>query len=203
MSVQSLFPTLIYFAPLLQRGGQKLLKEIQTECYQVKEYDEEGREWSKKNYVGGYTSYHSLSDMHYMSSTFRTLKEHIDKHVQKYAEELDFQCQDEELTMTDCWINMMPAQTTHSSHIHPLSVISGTYYVQCPLHAASIRFEDPRLERFMARPPRKESVRKRNRQTIELKPKEGHLVLFESWLRHEVPASLNTEDRISVSFNYR
>jgi uncharacterized protein (TIGR02466 family) len=30
----------------------------------------------------------------------------------------------------------------------------------------------------------------------------GSLLLFESWLRHEVPANLVAGERISVSFNY-
>ena len=30
----------------------------------------------------------------------------------------------------------------------------------------------------------------------------GRLVLFESWLRHEVSANLTRAERISVSFNY-
>jgi uncharacterized protein (TIGR02466 family) len=30
----------------------------------------------------------------------------------------------------------------------------------------------------------------------------GHLVLFESWLRHEVAPNPIDEERISVSFNY-
>jgi uncharacterized protein (TIGR02466 family) len=30
----------------------------------------------------------------------------------------------------------------------------------------------------------------------------GHVFLFESWLRHEVPANPVNAERVSVSFNY-
>ena len=56
--------------------------------------------------------------------------------------------------MTDCWINIMSQHATHSLHLHPLSTLSGTYYVQVPTKSPGLKFEDPRLERFMAAPPR-------------------------------------------------
>jgi uncharacterized protein (TIGR02466 family) len=87
-------------------------------------------------------------------------------------------------------------------HIHPLSVISGTYYVKVPKDASGIKFEDPRMDRFMAAPPKKSDAKKANRTSYTINSKPGNLVLFESWLRHEVPASTSEEDRISISFNY-
>jgi uncharacterized protein (TIGR02466 family) len=34
-------------------------------------------------------------------------------------------------------------------------------------------------------------------------PEEGDVLLWESWLRHEVPMNMDEDDRVSVSFNYR
>ncbi|HEY8271605.1 MAG TPA: TIGR02466 family protein, partial [Pseudobdellovibrionaceae bacterium] len=87
-------------------------------------------------------------------------------------------------------------------HIHPLSVISGTYYVQTPKDCGSIKFEDPRMVGFMASPPRKENAQERNKRFVELKPQAGNVVLFESWMRHEVPQNKSDIERISISFNY-
>ena len=202
MTIQNWFPTSIYYEPLQKTKLQRLNKELRTESYQIMEMDDEGRDWSEKKYVGGYTSFASHAELHRMSSTFMELEKKISKHVSAFAEHLEFDLGAGNLEMTDCWVNIMPAQTTHSGHIHPLSVISGTYYVQTPSKASGIKFEDPRLERFMAAPPRKQNCTKRNKTFAEYKAKEGHVVLFESWLRHEVPASITTEDRISISFNY-
>ena len=41
-----------------------------------------------------------------------------------------------------------------------------------------------------------------NRPHITYPARAGHVLLFESWLRHEVAANRTTAERISVSFNY-
>jgi uncharacterized protein (TIGR02466 family) len=65
-----------------------------------------------------------------------------------------------------------------------------------------LKFEDPRLDRFMAAPPRKPGSRTENRPWIIVPAEAGSLVLFESWLRHEVAPNPVTAERISISFNY-
>ena len=104
--------------------------------------------------------------------------------------------------MTDCWVNMMPPGTTHGLHLHPLSFMSGTYYVQTPAGCPGIKFEDPRLDRFMAAPPRSAKASPANQSFITYPAEAGNLILFESWLRHEVPANQVPEERISISFKY-
>jgi uncharacterized protein (TIGR02466 family) len=37
---------------------------------------------------------------------------------------------------------------------------------------------------------------------VSLPAKSGDLLLFESWLRHEVPPARFSGERISISFNY-
>jgi uncharacterized protein (TIGR02466 family) len=104
--------------------------------------------------------------------------------------------------MTDCWVNIMGRGALHGPHLHPHSTISGVYYVAVPTGAPGLKFEDPRLERFMAAPPRARGARRRNRAWVTVPARTGQLVLFESWLRHEVLANRDTRERISISFNY-
>jgi uncharacterized protein (TIGR02466 family) len=99
--------------------------------------------------------------------------------------------------MTDCWINIMGRHAVHGLHLHPVSTISGTYYLRTPARAPGLKLEDPRLDRFMAAPPRRGSG-----SWVTIPAKAGQLVLFESWLRHEVPMHRSDAERISVSFNY-
>src|SRR5699024_4871864 len=106
------------------------------------------------------------------------------------------------LTLDSLWINILPEGGTHSSHIHPHSVISGTTYVTMPEGTSAIRFEDPRPAMMMAAPPRTNDAREALRSFIYTKPEAGEVLLWESWLRHEVPMNLSEDDRISVSFNY-
>ena len=65
-----------------------------------------------------------------------------------------------------------------------------------------LKFEDPRLSKFMAAPPKTATARPAHRPHITYPAQAGHVILFESWLRHEVPLNMADEDRSSVSFNY-
>jgi len=175
-----------------------LLKEVRK----IQEIDSVGHEWCAKNYVGGYTSYGSMDNLHKMSPNFGELSALIDKHVRAYIKSLELDLGGAKFWMNSCWVNVMPALAHHSFHIHPLSFISGTYYLKVPKGASCIKFEDPRLSYFMGTPPRKLRCREENKPFFSVQPKEGQVVLFESWLRHEVPAHTSKQDRISVSFNY-
>ncbi|HEY5079754.1 MAG TPA: TIGR02466 family protein, partial [Opitutaceae bacterium] len=127
--IRSWFPTLIYSEPLMKSGLERLNEDLATECHSLRDYDEAGREWSRKNYPGGYTSYASLNELHHFSSTFTRLERTIGRHVRAFAAALDMNLRGREIRMTDCWVNIMPAAAAHSMHLHPLAFVSGTYYV--------------------------------------------------------------------------
>jgi uncharacterized protein (TIGR02466 family) len=55
---------------------------------------------------------------------------------------------------------------------------------------------------MMAAPTRLPDAREEMRSFIYVAPKVGDVLLWESWLRHEVPMNMAEDDRISVSFNY-
>ena len=202
MRVQALFPTYVYHAPLQRQGSRGLNRELIKETAQIREFDVAGQKWSRQNYRGGYTSYGSMDQLHQFSSTFMELEKKLDRHVAKFAAELDYDLADRPLMMTDCWVNVMPQNAVHGLHLHPTSTISGTYYVKTPKGCSSIKFEDPRLANMMAAPPRKPDARRENQQFIEFPAEAGHVVLFESWLRHEVASNPAKNERISISFNY-
>ncbi|HEY8540313.1 MAG TPA: TIGR02466 family protein, partial [Steroidobacteraceae bacterium] len=146
--------------------------------------------------------YGSVHRMHELSPTFAQLQKKIDAHVRKYVRALELDMEGRELAMTDCWVNIMPRQVVHSLHLHPLSTISGTYYVQTPKLSSGLKFEDPRLDKFMAAPPKRPDARLEHRPWFVVPAQTGNVVLFESWLRHEVPPNPVDAERISISFNY-
>ncbi len=198
MALQRLFPTLVYRARLKQAGWRAFNNRLLQECRQLRLDDAGGGRWSAANYPGGYTSYNSVSRMHQVSPTFAELERHLRRHVKSFVAALGFDLTHRELSMTDCWVNIMPRQVVHGLHLHPLSTLSGTYYVRTPKGCAGLKFEDPRLDRFMAAPPRTAA----HRPWVVVPAEAGTLILFESWLRHEVPPNPTVTERISISFNY-
>jgi uncharacterized protein (TIGR02466 family) len=200
MTIQSYFPTLVYTARL--NGAAALNRRLLRECRQLERDDESGRRWSAKNYPGGYTSYNSASRMDELSPTFAQLRTGLDRHVASFAKSLQFDLTGRELPMSDCWVTIMTRHVLPSLHNNPLETISGTYYVDTPRGSAGLKLEDPRLDRFMASPPLKTKVSTNRQRWVVVAAQAGKLVLFESWLRHEVPPNPSAAPRVSVSFNY-
>ncbi len=142
------------------------------------------------------------NDLPWRVPVFGELVKALDAHVAAFAKTLEFDLGRSKLTLDSLWINILPPGGIHTSHIHPHSVVSGTYYVTIPKGASAIKFEDPRLGFMMAAPPRKKKAGPENRQFAYIEPAPGTVLLWESWLRHEVPLNEADAERISVSFNY-
>ncbi|MDF1857104.1 TIGR02466 family protein [Pseudooceanicola sp.] len=200
--IESLFATRLYRAELQEFGAPIDAAELEGSCYSIAEDDEAGQTWCEDNSYPGYTSYASLTDLPWRFPIFADLVTVLDQHVAAFAEDLQFDLGDKALQLEDLWINILPEGGTHASHIHPHSVISGTTYVAMPDGASALKLEDPRLPMMMAAPPRRKDARNELRSFIYAAPKIGEVLLWESWLRHEVPVNMSEDDRISVSFNY-
>lgn len=198
------FTTQIYRNQLTPQKQQliKINSKLADDVENLLVTDQAGYKWSKSNYIDGYTSYGSIDKLHLILPNFTNLEKKISQHVAQYIKALDYDISVKDLCMTHCWINVMPAGAQHTSHIHPLSVISGTYYLQIPKGASAIKFEDPRLGFFMNAPSVLAKAKTENKRFISVIPEEGDLILFESWIRHEVPRNLTEEPRVSISFNY-
>lgn len=201
--IESLFVTRLYRAPLSEHGPEIAADELENSCLVIAEDDEAGQDWCEANGYPGYTSYASLTDLPWRFPVFADLVKSLDEHVKAFCEDLEFNLDGRELKLEDLWINILPPGGTHASHIHPHSVISGTTYVAMPGGASALKLEDPRSARMMASPARKKDARREMKPFIYVAPAVGDVLLWESWLRHEVPLNMADEDeRISVSFNY-
>ncbi|MCM2563192.1 2OG-Fe(II) oxygenase family protein [Lutimaribacter sp. EGI FJ00015] len=201
--IDSLFVTRLYQASLNDHGPGVDAAELVGACYSIAEDDEAGQSWCEENGYPGYTSYASLTDLPWRFPIFADIVTALDAHVAVFAEDLAFDLGDGKLILEDLWINILPEGGTHSSHIHPHSVISGTTYVQMPDGASALKLEDPRSARMMAAPTRRKDAPRELQPFVYVKPAVGDVLLWESWLRHEVPMNMAEDERISVSFNYR
>jgi uncharacterized protein (TIGR02466 family) len=164
--------------------------------------DQAGRAWCKANAYPGYTSYASLNDLPRRVTAFGDLKNRLDKQAAAFAVDLAFDLKGRRLVMDSLWVNVLEPGGTHSSHIHPHSVLSGTYYVATPPGASALKLEDPRLPMMMAAPSRIKEAPEDLQTFVYVTPAPGTVLMWESWLRHEVPANGARSNRISISFNY-
>jgi uncharacterized protein (TIGR02466 family) len=189
--MRDLFVTRLYEAEI---GNEELLAELAHSIRSLAADDEAGRRWSREHFYPGYTSYASLNDLPKRDPAVATLAKLLARHAVQFARECDFDLS-RKPRLDSLWANLLKAGGQHSGHIHPHSIISGTFYVEVPRGSGAIRFEDPRLPLMMAAPPRSGTF-------VTVQPRPGLLLMWESWLRHEVLAGAGKGERLSISFNF-
>lgn len=201
MTTRTLFATRFYDGRI---DDSALLDELEAAALDLAQEDRAGRAWCKAHAYPGYTSYASLDDLPIRNPVFDDLRRVLDRHVRRFADEAFLDLAARKLKLDSLWVNVMKgAGGHHSGHIHPHSVVSGTLYIRVPEGAAGLKLEDPRLPMMMAAPLRRADAPEDAQTFVYTDPKPGTIFLWESWLRHEVPAGRAKGDRISISFNYR
>ena len=198
--ISSLFVTKLYRARI--EGAATLNRELSAACHAIAKEDRAGRRWSKEQGYRGYTSYASLDDLPTRDPNFAALKKHLDKHANTFARALHLDLDGGKLSLDSIWINVLEPGGVHTGHIHPHAVLSGTYYVDTPVNASALKLEDPRLPLMMAAPPRESEAPEGEQSFVYLTPHSGDVVMWESFVRHEVPLNEAKKARVSVSFNY-
>ncbi len=199
--IKTLFVTKLYRASLQDAAALNvdLLKSGRASAAD----DAAGQAWSKENGYRGYTSYASLNDLPKRDPSFAALKRELDKHAAAFAPDLHLEIGRKKPVLDSIWINVLESGGVHTGNVHPMSVLSGTYYVDVPAGASARRLEDPRLPMMMAAPPRAGDAPEAERRFISIVPRAGEVLMWESFVRHEVPVNGAKKPRVSVSFNYR
>ena len=198
--IQQLFPTLLYRAEMPE--SEKLNTQIENAALELADADGRGQRWCEAHGYAGYTSFATMPNLAEEHPLFRRLVKQIDKHALEFSKALHWDIRGGKPICDSLWVNVLAEGGSHTSHIHTNSVLSGTYYVCVPQGAGPIVYEDPRHPFMMAAPLRLASAPREQQAHISELPKPGSLLLWESWLRHEVPMNKAEGLRISVSFNY-
>jgi uncharacterized protein (TIGR02466 family) len=180
MTLSSHFTTEIYRAAL---DDAELNADLLDTTKMLAKEDRAGRAWCKENGYQGYTSYASLDDLPQRATCFDQLARLLKPHAESFAASLQMDLRGKRLKLDNIWVNVLEPGGSHTGHIHPHCVLSGTYYVKVPA-------------------PR-EDADAEHRRFIYMAPKAGDLLMWESWLRHEVTVNRAATSRVSVSFNYR
>lgn len=122
--------------------------------------------------------------------------------IQKYCNIVD----PNKLVMDNLWFNINSKYSYNRSHIHAKSFFSGVYYVKVPENSGNLNFRNPsNLQRLFVNEINDclNEINNFTAQNWVIQPKNNMLVLFPSWLEHDVDQNLSDDDRISIAFNTR
>ena len=126
------------------------------------------------------------------------LLNNIQKNILSFCKEICIKPQ----YITESWININPTNSYNKRHCHPGSVISGTYYIKYPIDADSpICFYRSREFSDYG------WTYAADRDVDELKsyyshhPCENELIMFPSYLDHDVVSNHSNDSRVSLAFN--
>ena len=128
---------------------------------------------------------------------FSTIKEFINVQLNQYIFKYYGKVKKDTIFINTSWLNVTKPGMSHHQHTHPNSLVSGVFYFNC-IPNDSIIFSNPNpLDNvFFFSHFTEEGANKCNTLVDT-----GTLVIFPSWLSHEVVENESDEDRKSLSFN--
>lgn len=144
---------------------------------------------------GDNNSYKSIDTYVLKDINFKNINNFILSSIDNYRNLLKIE---QEIYITQSWINKNPINSKHHEHIHPNSIVSGVFYFKLNKNHPPIQFSKTQFD--MLKLSYKE-WNKYNCETYFPEISTGSLILFPSNLRHSVSLNKLNETRISLSFN--
>lgn len=108
------------------------------------------------------------------------------------------------IRVSNLWVNVNKKYSYNSNHIHGNSFFSGVFYVKVPENSGRINFENPSPIQELFIDKVKPFMNNYNHFTAHswtYDPRPNMVVMFPSWIEHNVDQNLSDEDRISIAFN--
>ena len=159
--------------------------------------------------IGGWQSNDINKEKH---KEFIRLKKEINQHLQIYHSVV-FQGmvfkENVVQNLDNMWVNINEKYHYNEWHIHPMSTLSGVYYIKhngC-VENGDIMFKHPISLYLLSShwPDWPEGIIKGTNEVtswaINVMPKSNMLLIFPSWLEHKAEMNLKDDTRISLSFN--
>ena len=198
MWTRTLFATRLYENVV---ADEALLNDVAQSMREIVEEDAPGRHWSEQFGYRGYSGCATKNDVHLRPGPMQHLADWLVREATVFCKEcaLDLGRRPQ---LERMWVNLLQSDGHHRSHIHARSIISGTMFVDVPAGAGATCFEDPRLPLMMAAPPRVNGAPEELHTVVAIEPRRGHVIMWESWLRHEVLGGTSTADRLSLTFDF-
>ena len=194
--IDTLFPVAIYDALITD---EELLLDIEREIYRLKEEYPDGELIS--NYGGWQSPRNAWWDG--TSPLLGDLGNELLPHVKNYYWETQKNSMSNKIKLQSIWANVSNKHSYNNLHIHPGSQVSGVLYIKAPEDSGDIVFVNPlSLSSKMASlDGNKEEHTPYNTDRWYVSPTRGRLILFTSYIGHEVRVNETHYDRMSIAFN--
>lgn len=197
MDVVEAFKTPIFFN--LTKLSIAELKEIKEECLKLRLVDS-GQKLSNVN------GWHSKADLFSQNGKiFSIVKQEIISSANSMIQLLGgANCVKQLVWKGQGWINISTSNDLNAPHDHPGFQWSGVLYISIPEDIdgsdGQIEFLDPRNSVYntAGQIPKLKQYFASN---IKIKPSNGMIIIFPSYLRHWVYPHKSTNERISIAFN--
>ena len=131
----------------------------------------------------------------------KDIKKFIEFYLKQYLEEIQgVDTNLANLRITQSWLNRTKPGESHDSHSHHNSYLSGVLYIKClPNDCINLKNRLHKSYNNIEFPKKKST--EWNATVITVNVKKGDLVLFPSWVPHNVDVNNTDKERISLSFN--
>lgn len=169
--------------------------ELKEFIYKLKEKDPNGLEIS--NAGGWHSPYFDIQKNELLKKFFGKIKDNL---MKIFNDHMGWECKLEQIRISNMWSVVNSKNSFNIRHNHPNSIFSAAYYVKTQENAGNIKFFDPKEVKVMYHPKIK-TQNEFSSHIVKIKPEEGKLLLFPSYLHHSVEENLSNEDRIVISFN--
>ena len=197
--------SLLYFFPTIVFEKEEAMSEdfnqkLEKWIIDYSQSNEEAKNWSKKFYGTGFTSYGSNNRLHKEENIFKELADGLTLHVKQFLSSIKALAPSQ-IVCQDMWCTINKPTSLHHKHIHPFSACSGTYYVNAEPEMGNLNIHDPYDNRVMGIMFETDSPLAFDTYQINVKTRK--VVMFPGWVSHSVQQNLSNKNRIGVSFNYR
>ena len=189
--------------PLMEVQLDLDLEKLTEFVFHIREKNKGGFEFSN---MRGYHSTNILEEKH---EEFEKLKKKINEYSQIYYSEVF-----REMVfkgniihnISSIWVNINEKYHHNEWHIHHYSTLSGVFYVK---HDGSVEngnfmFKHPKHPYLTSVHWPRELIEETNEVTTEIvsiTPKSNMLLIFPSWLEHNVGSNLKDDNRITIGLN--
>jgi uncharacterized protein (TIGR02466 family) len=106
-----------------------------------------------------------------------------------------------QLSIREFWVNVAPKGAYQEGHVHidPARkiIFSGVLYLDPPKNCGSFRISNPNkisMMHLLDCPQAKDVI---------IEPKDGLMIMFPAWMRHEALINPSEQERISISWNIK